>query len=242
MTCQKQSNMSPWTQTMKYHTTNLERLQTLSLQCQCYLSSQDQHPAHNPLTSTTSTSLQGPSASTISEDESADNDDAHGERESGPTIQSARSHDSGRSVLRPDLYVLTIDEHWTMTPEAHKCAAAKSRSFCFVISENGAQQDVCNLIIMPCVCSDHYASRKRLMIPAAHVLYSQTVLTMKTREMLERCMATCGKAAGTRSKRKSRAREEASAQEVRGYYKQFARPEHLEWKFWIDRRLLTSLI
>ena len=37
----------------------------------------------------------------------------------------------------------------------------------------------------------------------------------QTRDMLERCMATCGKAAGTRAKMRSRARKEASAQEVR---------------------------
>ena len=33
-----------------------------------------------------------------SEDESADNGDEHGEGESGPAIQSARSHDSRRTV------------------------------------------------------------------------------------------------------------------------------------------------
>ena len=33
---------------------------------------------------------------------------------------------------------------------------------------------------------------------------------------------------------RSRARKEASAQEVRGYYKQFAEAKHLEWKCWID--------
>ena len=31
---------------MEHHKTNLERLQTLSLQYQYYLSSQDQHPVH----------------------------------------------------------------------------------------------------------------------------------------------------------------------------------------------------
>ena len=43
-----------------------------------------------------------------------------------------------------------------------------------------------------------------------------------------------GKAAGARAMRKSRAREEASAQEVRGYCKQFVGAKHLEWKSWID--------
>ena len=51
----------------------------------------------------------------------------------------------------------------------------------------------------------------------------------RTRDVLERCMATCGRAPGTRAKIRSRARKEASAQEVRGYYKQFAEAKHLEY-------------
>ena len=42
-------------------------------------------------------------------------------------------------------------------------------------------------------------------------------------------MTTCGKAAGIRVKMRSRARKEASAQEVRGYFKQYAEAQHLEW-------------
>ena len=36
---------------------------------------------------------------------------------------------------------------------------------------------------------------------------------------------------------RSRARKEASAQEVRGYYKQFAEAKHIEWKSWIDNEV-----
>ena len=36
----------------------------------------------------------------------------------------------------------------------------------------------------------------------------------QTIDMLERCLATCGKAAGARAKRRSQARKEASIQEV----------------------------
>ena len=59
----------------------------------------------------------------------------------------------------------------------------------------------------------------------------------QTGDMLERCMATCGKAAGARARRKFRARKEASAQEVRGYFKQFAEAKHLEWKSWVDNEV-----
>ena len=38
--------------------------------------------------------------------------------------KSARSQDSGRTILFPDLYVLTNDEHWAITPETHKYATA----------------------------------------------------------------------------------------------------------------------
>ena len=37
-----------------------------------------------------------------------------------------------------------------MTPETHKYEAAAG-SFCFQIAEHGKQQDICNLITMPCV-------------------------------------------------------------------------------------------
>ena len=50
----------------------------------------------------------------------------------------ARSQDSGRTVFYPDLYVLTNEEHWTMTPATHKFAAAAG-SFCFPVTENGEQ-------------------------------------------------------------------------------------------------------
>ena len=61
-----------------------------------------------------------------------------------------------RTVLYPDLYVLTDGEHWTMTPETHKCAAAAG-SFCFVTAEIGDPQGhmqidhcaVCTTIILP---------------------------------------------------------------------------------------------
>ena len=49
---------------------------------------------------------------------------------------SAQSRDSERTSFCPDLYVLTNDEHWTMTPETEKYVAAAG-SFCFVTIENG---------------------------------------------------------------------------------------------------------
>ena len=48
--------------------------------------------------------------------------------------------------------------------------------------------------------------------------------------MLERCVATCGKAAGARAKG-------ASAEEVRGYCEQFAEAKRLEWKSRIDNEV-----
>ena len=53
-------------------------------------------------------------------------------------------------------------------------------------------------------------------------------------------MATCGRAAGTRAKMRSRARKEASAQEVRGYYKQFAEAKHLEYRSCVDNEVFES--
>ena len=179
-----------------------------------------------PLQARTSCQLTRTIGSTNSEDEyTEDEDDEYGDVEFGSAIQSARSHDSGRTVLYPDLYVLTNDEHWTVTLETHKYAAAAG-SFCFVTTENGEQQDICNLTTMPCVqrslCLDEVtndSSSTQVEVPKR--------VDSQTRDMLERCMATCGKAAGARAKRRSRARKEASPQEVRGYYKQLAEAKHL---------------
>ena len=49
---------------------------------------------------------------------------------------SAQSQDSARTVLYPDLHILTNGELWTVTPEKHKYAAA-ARSFCFATTEEG---------------------------------------------------------------------------------------------------------
>ena len=63
----------------------------------------------------------------------------------------------------------------------------------------------------------------------------------RTRDMLERCLATCRKAAGFKAKVRSRARNEASAQEVRGYYKQFDEAKHLEYKSWVDNEVFDLI-
>ena len=122
-----------------------------------------------------------------------------------------------------------------MLPEAHKYAAAAG-PFCFVTTENGEQQDVCNLTTFPCVqrslCLDELTNdSSSIQVEVPRGVDSQT------RDMLERCMATCRKAAGARAKRRSRARKEVSAQEVRGYHKQFAEAKHLENKSWVDNEV-----
>ena len=106
-------------------------------------------------------------------------------------------------MLHTDLCVLTNDEHWTITPEALKHAAA-AESFCFVTAANGEQQDVYNLPPVPCVqrslCLDEVIDDSG----STQVEFPKRV-DSQTRDMLERCMATCGKAAGARTKRRSAA-------------------------------------
>ena len=46
---------------------------------------------------------------------------------------------------------------------------------------------------------------------------------------------------GSRAKMGSRARKEASVQEVRGYYKQFAEGKHLEYRSWFDKEVLDHI-
>ena len=121
-----------------------------------------------------------------------------------------------------------------MTPETHKyAAAAKSTA-------NGEQQDICNLTSIPSMqrslCLEEViddSNSTRVELPNG--------VGNRTRDMLERYMTTCGKAAGATVPMRSRARKEASAQEVRGYYKQFARAKHLEWKSWVDNEVVDTV-
>ena len=160
----------------------------------------DEEPQNEPATSSTSqpfvpvlplnqrpaVSSQGPAASANSDDENRENSDEC----------NARSQDSGRTMLYPDLFFLTKDEHWTVTPETHKvCNCRPGHSVLWL------RQKENNKVFLLCqVCSDHCASEK---------LNSHTEFDNQTREMPERCMATCGKAAGTRAKMRSRARKKS---------------------------------
>ena len=168
---------------------------------------------------------QGPAAIAISGDEDSEYSDEY----------STQNQDSGRTVLYPDFNVLTNDELWAMTPETLKYAAAAG-SFCFVTTENGDQQDMCNLTTLPCVQRSLYLNEmtnnfgnRKFEVPEG--------VDGRTRDVLEQCMTNCGKAAGIKARRRCRARKEASAQEVRGYYKQFAEAKHLEHKSWVDNEV-----
>ena len=55
-------------------------------------------------------------------------------------------------------------------------------------------------------------------------------------------MTTSGKAAGINAIIRSCARKEASAQEVRGYYKQFVEAKHLEYKSWVDNKAFDLVV
>ena len=87
----------------------------------------DEEPQNEPRTSSTSQPFvpvlplnQGPAASPQGPAASANSDDDNSEY---GDENSARSQDSGRTLLHPDLYILTNDEHWTVTPETQKYAA-----------------------------------------------------------------------------------------------------------------------
>ena len=85
-----------------------------------------------------------------------------------------------RTVLCPDLYVLTNDVHWT-------------GSFCFVTTENRRttrylQLDDYAVCERRSLCLDDVtndSSSTQVEVP--------TGVDRQTRDMLERCMATCGK-------------------------------------------------
>ena len=60
----------------------------------------------------------------------------------------------------------------------------------------------------------------RLVVQVIYKVKYQKELMVKTRDVLEQCMTTSGRAAGVKARRRSRARREASAKEVSGYYNQ----------------------
>ena len=104
----------------------------------------------------------------------------------------------------------------------------------------GDQSDICSLTTMPCVQRSLYLNEVTDDFGNIKVGVPKGV-DGRTRDVLERCMATCGRATGTRAKMRSRARKEASVQDVRGYYKQFAEAEHLEYKSWVDNEVFNLI-
>ena len=133
-----------------------------------------------PLHQGPAASSQGPTVLDNSADEESEYSDEY----------SAQSLVSERTLYYPDLYVLT-DEHGTMTPETHKYAAAPG-SFCFVTTENGHQQNICNLITMPRVQRSLYLDERTNKFGIMKVEVPNGV-DGQTRDKLERCMATCGR-------------------------------------------------
>ena len=102
---------------------NLEHLPPLNRLYQCYLWTKDQQPVHRG---------QLPVPILVTETVRK-------------TTSGARSQDSGRTVLVPDLYILTNDEHWTVALETQVCS--------------------CSWIILFC---DHWRRRTAGYFPAGH--------------------------------------------------------------------------
>ena len=119
-------------------------------------------------------------------------------------------------------------------PETYKYAAAVG-SFSF-IQQKGDQQDMCNLTTVPSAQRSLYLNEMTNNFSNIQVEVPKGV-DGRTRDVLEQCMTTCGKAAGIKAKRASRAQKEASAKEVRGHYKQFAEAKHLECKTSVDNEV-----
>ena len=94
-----------------------------------------------------------------------------------------------------------------MTPEAQKNAAAPG-SFCCVTTENGEQQDIYNLTTIPDVQRSLFLDEVIDDSSSTQVEFPKGV-DSQTRDMLERCMATCGKAAS-----KSKGQEEIPPHEL----------------------------
>ena len=97
------------------------------------------------------------------------------------------------------------------------------------------------MITMPCVQRSLYLNEMPNNFSDIQVEVPRRVDGQTGDMLLERCMATFGKGAGTRAKVRSRACKEASAQEVRGYYKKFAGAKHLEDRSWVDNEVFDLI-
>ena len=75
-----------------------------------------------------------------------------------------------------------------MTPETHKYAAAAG-SFLFVTTENGDQQNLCNLTILPCVPRSLYLHEVTADFGNMKFEVREGV-DGRTGYVLERCMTT----------------------------------------------------
>ena len=129
--------------------------------------------------------------------------------------------------------------YWTVTPETQVCSCSQVILFCDCGKRRTTgffQFDCfskCAAITVP------RGSDRRFQ--AAHELNSLTELAIKPETCWNVVWPPVEKAAGSRAKMRSRARKEASAQEVRGYYKQFAEGKHLEYKSWVDNEVFDLI-
>ena len=85
-----------------------------------------------------------------------------------------------------------------MAPETHKYVAAAG-SFCSVTTEDGHQLDICNLTTLPCVQKSLYLNEGIDDFGNIKVEVPKGV-DGRTTNVLERCVATCGRAAGIEAK------------------------------------------
>ena len=100
---------------------------------------------------------------------------------------------------------------------------------------------MCNSVAIPCVQRYHCTSMKGPTTSEIRKLKFQKEVDGRTRHLLERCVVTCGRASRARAKMRSRARKEASAQDVRRCCKQFAEAKHLEYKSWVDNKVFELI-
>ena len=134
---------------------------------------------------------------------------------------------------------ISFSQWWTWDNDAWNTQACRSSRvilFFFFTTENGDQQDICNLNTMPCVQRPLYLNEMTNNFSSIQVGVPKGV-DGRTRDVLEQCMTTCGKAAGIKAKGRSRARKEDTAKKVRGYYDQFADAKHLEYKSLVDNEV-----
>ena len=125
-----------------------------------------------------------------------------------------------------DLYVSDYPAYWHSSSGAHKLAAVTS-SFSYIVEEK-THIDVG-------ILSTHPSVRARY-VDQSNMLPEQATLSEKEQVDLQQCHRLIQL---KKTRRKVKSRKEASVQDLRQYWNEFASAKQAEYKSWVENEVFT---